>query len=400
MGRSPEPGMGLARAVPMGFNPFQSRSSPSAQSDPVPVPLTGLEPDLMSRFLSVVATAALVVAVSAGSAFAQDFRALARQDLQRAHDELAANHPAPAVPGAASQGFRAWLDTGLQEALALAPRVNSGDSHAYLLRYYAGGFRDSNIRVSPTFEGMGPFFGISWPGFTTGWRNGRYVVTYVKPGARGAPRVGDLVVECNAMPIEEFARAKLDRWEGNLDTEAGRVTSAPYLMWNRNNPLTAGMPSQCSFQTGRGRPRDLPIRPLPLVAGDLEAAYRATVYMPPATPLASRRSTAVRGCTSIRLPTARAGPPSTTLSKPRSRACVDRSALCWICGRLRARARTPRPRAAMASPTASGPRSSLSAVSRRPVTSPTVPPRATATGTPRRSAGWKPIPISSRNRCR
>lgn len=240
----------------------------------------------MSRFLSVAATAALVVAVSAGSAFAQDFRALARQDLQRAHDELAANHPAPAVPGAASQGFRAWLDTGLQEAMALAPRVNSGDSHAYLLRYYAGGFRDSNIRVSPTFEGMGPFFGISWPGFTTGWRNGRYVVTYVKAGARGAPRVGDVVVECNAMPIEEFARSKLDRWEGNLETEAGRVTSAPYLMWNRNNPLTTGMPSQCSFQSGRGRPRDIQIRPMPLVAGDLEAAYRATVYMPPATPLA------------------------------------------------------------------------------------------------------------------
>jgi hypothetical protein len=56
----------------MGFNPFQSRSFLSAQPDPVPVPLTGLEPDLMSRFLSVVATAALVVAVSAGSAFAQE----------------------------------------------------------------------------------------------------------------------------------------------------------------------------------------------------------------------------------------------------------------------------------------------------------------------------------------
>ncbi|MFO0412931.1 MAG: hypothetical protein ACK51B_08725, partial [bacterium] len=151
----------------------------------------------MSRFLSVVATAALVVAVSTGSAFAQDFRALARQDLQRAHDELAANHPAPAIPGAASQGFRAWLDTGLQESLALTPRVNSGDSHAYLLRFFAGGFRDSNIQVSPTFEGTGPYFGISWPGFTTGWRNGRYVVTYVKPGTRNAPRVGDLVTDCN-----------------------------------------------------------------------------------------------------------------------------------------------------------------------------------------------------------
>ena len=240
----------------------------------------------MSRPLTFVAAAALSLAVSAGGAFAQDFRALARQDLQKIRDELAANHPAPAVSGAASLGFRGWLDAGLQESLALVGRVNSGDSHAYLLRYYAGGFRDSNIRVDPTFEGMGPYFGISWPGFTTGWRNGRYVVTYVKPGTRGAPRVGDAVVECNAMPIEEFARDKLDRWEGNLETEAGRVTSAPYLMWNRNNPFTTGVPSQCSFQSGRGRPRDLTIRPIPVVAGDLEAAYRATVYMPPATPLA------------------------------------------------------------------------------------------------------------------
>lgn len=240
----------------------------------------------MSRLLSFAAAAALTLAVGAGPVVAQDFRDLARQDLQKAHDELAANHPAPAVSGAPSQGFRAWLDAGLQESLGLASRVNSGDSHAYLLRYYAGGFRDSNIRVDPTFEGMGPYFGISWPGFTTGWRNGRYVVTYVKPGTRGAPRVGDAVVECNITPIEEFAREKLDRWEGNLETEAGRVTSAPYLLWNRNNPFTTGVPSVCSFQSGRGRPRDIEIRPVPVVAGDLEAAYRATVYMPPATPLA------------------------------------------------------------------------------------------------------------------
>jgi hypothetical protein len=236
--------------------------------------------------LTFVASAAFSLAVGVSAVSAQDFGALARQDLQKAHDELAANHPAPAIPGAASQTFRAWLDAGLQESFGMANRVNSGDSHAYLLRYYAGGFRDSNIAVDPTFEGMGPYFGTSWPGFTTGWRNGRYVVTYVKPGTRGAPRVGDAVVECNLTPIEEFARDKLDRWEGNLETEAGRVTSAPYLLWNRNNPFVAGVPSVCSFQSGRGRPRDIEIRPVPVAAGDLEAAYRATVYMPPATPLA------------------------------------------------------------------------------------------------------------------
>ena len=238
----------------------------------------------MSRLLTFVAAAALTL--TAGAASAQDFRALAQQDLQKAHDELAANHPAVAVGGAASQNFRAWLDAGLRDATGRLDQVNSGDAHAYLMRYYAAGFRDSNIAITPTFEGMGPYFGISWPGYTTGWRDGRYVVTYVKPGTRNAPRVGDAVVECNLTPIEDFARDKLDRWEGNLETEAGRVTSAPYLMWNRNNPFAAGVPSVCSFQSGRGRPREREIRPVPITPGDLEAAYRATVYMPPATPLA------------------------------------------------------------------------------------------------------------------
>lgn len=238
----------------------------------------------MSRTLSVAAVAA-ALALSAGAASAQDFRALARQDLQKAHDELAANHPAAAVDGPASAAFRGWIDSGLQESLTMASRVNSGDAHAYLLRYYGAGFRDSNISLRPTFEGMGPYFGIAWPGFTTGWRDGKYVVTYVKPGVRGAPPVGAAAVSCNATPIEDYARTKLDRWEGDLETEAGRVTSAPYLLWNRNNPFVGGLPSTCEFQVGNRRARAYEIKPVPVVAGDLEAAYRATVYMPSATPL-------------------------------------------------------------------------------------------------------------------
>lgn len=238
----------------------------------------------MTRLLTAVSAAAVLLA--AGSASAQDFRALARTDLQAAHDALQANHPAAAIPGAAGDTFRSWIDTGLADAQGRVAQVNSGDAHAYLMRYYAGGFRDSNIAITPSFEGLGPYFGVSWPGVATGWRNGRYEVTYVKPGVRNAPRIGDIVVSCNLTPIEDYARGKLDKWEGNLDTEAGRVTSAPYLLWNRNNPFAAGTPSTCEFQRGeRGRPRAVELRPVPLQAGDLEAAYRATVYMPPATPL-------------------------------------------------------------------------------------------------------------------
>ena len=242
----------------------------------------------MSRILPVAATAALVLALGAGSASAQNFQALVRQDLQAAHDALAANHPAPVVPGQASDTFRAWLDTGLQSALSKAGQANSGSSHAYLLRYYAAGFRDSNIVIRPSYETAADrFSATNWAGLTTAWRGGHYVVTHVQPGVRGLPPVGAVVTECNAIPIEEYARAKLDLWEGDLNTEAGRVTSAPYLLWNRNNPFTAGVPSTCKFKVGTRRERDFELRPQLATAtpANLEAAYRASVYAPGPVPL-------------------------------------------------------------------------------------------------------------------
>lgn len=240
----------------------------------------------MSRILPVAATAALTLALGAGSVSAQNFQALARQDLQAAHDELAANHPAPVVPGQASDTFRAWLDAGLQDALSKVGQSNSGSSHAYLLRYYAAGFRDSNIVIRPSYETSADrFTATSWPGLATGWRNGQYVVTYVQPGVRGLPPVGAVVTECNLTPIEEYSRNKLDLWEGDLNTEAGRITSAPYLLWNRNNPYAGGTPSTCKFKVGNRRERDFDLKPVPVVPANLEAAYRATLYTPGATPL-------------------------------------------------------------------------------------------------------------------
>lgn len=238
----------------------------------------------MTRLFSAAAVAALLVA-AAGSAVAQDFRALAPQDLQAARDELAENHPAPVIGGAAAQTFSAWLDTGLQDALSKAGRVNSGSSHAYLMRYYAAGFRDANISARASYDTPERrFAALSWPGVVTGWRNGQYVVTHVKRGTREAPPVGAVLVSCNETPIEEFARSKLDLWEGDLNTEAGRVQSAPYLLWNRDNPFTSGIPSLCTFKVGR-RDREYQLRPVPVVAADLEAAYRATVYTPGPNPL-------------------------------------------------------------------------------------------------------------------
>lgn len=241
----------------------------------------------MTHRLFTAAATAFVMIAGASAAQAQDWREFARQDLQAIHDMLRDNHPAAVVPGPVSAGYNANLEAGLADALSKVPQVNSAHSHTYLLRYYARAFRDPGIRIPETYQGvLGPYFATSWPGFTTGWRNGQYVVTYVKPGMRGVPAVGSVVTECNATPIAEYAQRRLDRWEGDLTTEAGRIRSAPYLLWNRNNPFTGGVPQTCKFQTGRGRPRDFTLKIEQGTLAEFETAYRATVYMPPANPLA------------------------------------------------------------------------------------------------------------------
>ncbi len=234
----------------------------------------------------VALTAAALAIATATSVAAQDFRALASQDLVTAQEEIRENHPALIVDGPEAAAFRTYLDAGLAEAQSMLGQVNSGDSHAYLMRFFAAGFRDSNLRITPTFDLLGPYFATSWAGVTTGWKDGQYVVTQVAPGVRRGPPVGSVVLECNGIPIEEFAMGKLDRWEGDLTTEAGRVRSAPYLLWNRNNPFTRGVPQTCKFQEGRRRPRDYDLQIQPVSPAAMEAAYRATVWMPGDVPLA------------------------------------------------------------------------------------------------------------------
>ena len=79
----------------------------------------------MNRMIAAASAAVLSLTVAAGAAVAQDFRALAQQDLQAAHDALAANHPAAVISGAPSEAFRSWIDAGLTDAQGKVGRVNS-----------------------------------------------------------------------------------------------------------------------------------------------------------------------------------------------------------------------------------------------------------------------------------
>ena len=105
------------------------------------------------------------------------------------------------------------------------------------------------------------------------------MVSYVEPGVRGLPPLGAVLKECDAVPVAEMVTRRLAGWEGDLTTEAGRVQSAPYLTWNRNNPFGGGTPATCKFTVGR-RDRDFRLTNQVGDAAGMEAAYRATIFVP------------------------------------------------------------------------------------------------------------------------
>lgn len=191
------------------------------------------------------ASAAAVAILAAGaSAQAQDWSAAAQQDLKAIHDTLRDNSPAPYVDRD-SATFRNWLDAGYAQVRGLDfSKVNNAAAYAYVLRGYTGGFRDANIQLftSPT----PPWYADTWPGFSTAWKNKGYVVAWSQGGSKYPP-VGAQLISCDKTPIENIAKDRLDRYEGDLNLESDRYKTAPYLLWNRANPFVSRLPTKCDF---------------------------------------------------------------------------------------------------------------------------------------------------------
>jgi hypothetical protein len=98
----------------------------------------------------------------------------------------------------------------------------------------------------------------------------------VQPGVRGLPPVGAKILSCDGKPIEDVARQRLDRYEGNLALESDRVRTAPWLFWDRGNPLIGGHPLACDVTNANGRgKRTIELDYITSPDTDRDAAYRA-----------------------------------------------------------------------------------------------------------------------------
>jgi|GEM_PF-67511 len=175
----------------------------------------------------------------------EDWRKAAATDLAAMHDLLRDNAPQMFVDRD-SAGFRKWLETGYTEAQRLLPKVRDYNGYVYLLWGYGGGFRDGHLSVSGSPEHH------KWPGFATAWADGAYVVSMQSASAKDQlPPLGAKLLGCDGKSAEDIARARLDRYDGNLDLYGGRAGSAFLLLFDLGNPFVEPLKT-CRFQGPSG----------------------------------------------------------------------------------------------------------------------------------------------------
>ena len=234
---------------------------------------------MRTMFAAVIGAAA---ALSAVSATAQDLGAAASQDLQAIHDALRDNSPEAYIDRPDTAQFRSWLDAGLAAAQKQPlARIGSNNVAAYAdaLKFYTVGFRDANIALDPNWAEQPASFAVNYPGFSTAWRGGSYVVVYNDPGLKNLPPVGAKLISCDRVAADDIAKQRLDRYEGDLTTESGRFKSAPYLLWDRANTMLPALPQKCDFDVD-GHKKTFPLVENFSAVAVREAAVKAAAPHP------------------------------------------------------------------------------------------------------------------------
>ncbi|MBB6255019.1 S41 family peptidase [Nitrospirillum iridis] len=200
-----------------------------------------------------VLTALLAMAASAASAAtAQDWRRAAETDLNGLHDILVANHPAMVVQKD-SAPFRAWLESGRDEARKLLPGVQDEITYFDLLRFYAGGFRDSHIGTYATKHAASLGRLYDWPGFNLTWTGSAYAVVAHAPDT-ALPPAGAQLVACDGMSAAALSHDRQERNGKDLALDSQRRLHAFWLLWASEHSLFQPPLKTCSFASPGGGP--------------------------------------------------------------------------------------------------------------------------------------------------
>lgn len=189
---------------------------------------------------------AITLACCTGLAGAQEpepnaWRQMAIDDLEFIRNTLQAQHPGPLNTD--QPEFKAWLETGYQQAMNDLDQVRSYGGYRALLHRYVAGFRDGHLGLHLHLH----YKVGQWPGFMVVWRGDRFEVYHVEPNL-DAPSVGDRLVACDGKDTDTLWTERVMPFLGK-GIPADRYRQGPELLINHANPLQEN-PERCTFERG------------------------------------------------------------------------------------------------------------------------------------------------------
>lgn len=200
---------------------------------------------------------------------AEDWRAMAVQDVRAAYDIFVADHPGMHDP--TNRPFPAQLARARDRALAIAGRATSQSDYAAALGTFSSGLGDGHAQVMMIQPPAGAQADRHWPGFTVAWRGSSL---FVHEAGAGAPApAGAAITACNGRPIASYLRQRL-LTRNFRPSEAGQWWFWSTRAFISTPPTFEGRPERCTFRIRGARPREARLSWTPAPA-DLDARLAA-----------------------------------------------------------------------------------------------------------------------------
>ncbi len=191
------------------------------------------------RSWMLLLTGLLPLAAQAQDNAATHWRALTQMDVEAAHKLLSDNHPA-ATRTVDDPAFMAALKSAYADARAHALKVTNYPGYVATLGAFANAMGDGHIWSRPIYVPNT----IQWTGIMTAKRGTNWVVASTDKDIVGEDIAGARIVSCDGIPVDDFARDTLGRYQRVWSVEAMRVLAAPRLLVDEGNPFVT-RPSAC-----------------------------------------------------------------------------------------------------------------------------------------------------------
>jgi len=202
----------------------------------------------MKKIFYFLSALLICYSVSVFAVSSSPWSTMALRDLQAIKQAVDVNYPGAGQYK--SLHFRNWFSDGYEQAREKAKQVHNFASYITILRYYANGFQEPHIYISPLLFSSH----YSWPGFISSLRNGKLIVVYsskLNKLWKTLPPKGSEILACDSDNATQIMKRQLLPYYGIKNQPASWARASSYTFQHGGSPWRKAY-KQCSFKTPNG----------------------------------------------------------------------------------------------------------------------------------------------------